>query len=62
MTMTRMMTKMATRNKADKDAVAPCRPGGPAGRVRSLGSSVHPCVILPPPRGGGIVIIEGRGG
>ena len=40
-------------NKINKDAMLPCRPGGPVGRVRSLGSSVHPCVILPPPPGGG---------
>ena len=48
-------------DKDDEDAVPPCRPGGQGGRVKSLGSPIHPRVILPPPRGRGIVVIEGRG-
>jgi hypothetical protein len=61
--MTTMTTKMATRNKADKNAVPPCRPWGPAGRVRRLGSSVHPCMILSlPPRGGGALSSSKGGG
>ena len=48
-------------DKDDEDAVPPCRPGGQRGRVKSLGSPIHPRVILPPPRGRGIVVIEGRG-
>ena len=60
--MTTMTTKMAKRNKVDKDAVPPCRPGGPAGRVRSLGSSVPPSVILPPPPWGGALSSSKGGG
>jgi hypothetical protein len=40
-----------------------CRHAGPkarGGRFNSLGSPVHPRVILPPPRGGGVVVIKGR--
>ena len=46
-----------------KDAVPPCRPQGPGGRVKSLGSPIHPCVILPPPpEGGSVIVIKGRQG
>ena len=46
-----------------KDAMPPRWPQGPGGTVKSLGSPIHPRVILPPPRwGGSIVIIKGRRG
>ena len=57
-----MTAKMATRRT--RTTRMRCRRAGPeaeGGRVKSLGSPIHPRVILPPPRGRGIVVIEGRG-
>ena len=45
-----------------KGAVPPLWPRAPGGRVVSLGSPIHPHVILaPPPPGGGVVVLKGRG-
>ena len=46
-----------------EDAVPPRQPQCSGGRVKSLVSPVHPRVILlPPPGGGSVAVIEGRRG